>query len=61
MHHQKPSKKDRKKNWKKKSKNDQIKIDREEKWSGYFVATSGSVMDEMIKEYLAHHKRTEIS
>lgn len=31
LHHPKPSNKDRKKNWKKKSKNDQIKIDREEK------------------------------
>lgn len=31
LHHQKPSKKDRKKNWKKKSKNNDIKIDREER------------------------------
>jgi Transposase IS66 family len=31
LHHQKPSKKDRKKNWKKKSKNSDVKIDREEK------------------------------
>ena len=31
LHHPKPSNKDRKKNWKKKRKNDQIKINREEK------------------------------
>jgi len=31
LHHPKPPNKDRKKNWKKKSKNDHIKIDREEK------------------------------
>lgn len=31
LHHQRPSRKDRKKNWKKKSKNNEIKIDREEK------------------------------
>ncbi len=31
LHHPKPSKKDRKKNWKKKSKNSDVKIDREEK------------------------------
>jgi hypothetical protein len=33
LHHQKPNKKDRKKNWKKKSKNAEIKIDREERCS----------------------------
>jgi hypothetical protein len=31
LHHQKPDKKDRKKNWKKKGKKDEVKIDREER------------------------------